>query len=444
MPGETSSTTFAYLRGTDEVPLAQQRRAMELLSEREAIPITAMFEDASDGRAQLLQLLWTVERTQAPGHAVVVTTMFALGDDVTERALRVLQFGAVGAQMRLLEGVVPDGALLSAWTERGVSERRRELAREGMRRRALRGEVLGRTPYGYAAEDRHLVPDEREAPIVRRMFERYLAGEGVRRIARELNADGVTNRRGKPWTASAIRLLLRNPVYIGTYRRLDVSVSGAHSSLVQRGDFEAVQRRMSRRAPKAVARERHRYLLAGLLRCGYCGGSMVGASHSRAGAEEPYRYYRCGSAVNEGRCAYHSQRTEQLEAAVRAQLLNAQVVETAAPARAASDDDEPRQDRTLLDGLERFARGEWKWDELQRRMRGHVLARLAEEHAANGRDDAPVSLAAARRRLAEEWEALPQEERRRLLEGLVHEIVVTEERIEILAHAAAASSGEAR
>jgi DNA invertase Pin-like site-specific DNA recombinase len=440
MPGETSPTTFAYLRGTDEVPLAQQRRAMQLLSERETQPITATFEDDAESRAQLLQLLWTVERTQEPGRAVVVTTMFALGDDVTERALRVLQFGAVGAQVRLLEGVLPDGALLTAWSERGVSERRRELAREGMRRRALRGEVLGRTPYGYAVEDRHLVPDDREAPIVRRMFDRYLGGEGVRRIARELNADGVTNRRGKPWTASAIRLLLRNPVYIGTYRRLDVSVSGAHASLVQRGDFEAVQRRMARRAPKAVARERHRYLLAGLLRCGYC-GSMVGASHSRAGAEEPYRYYRCGSAVNEGRCAYHSQRTEQLEAAVRAQLLNAQVTETAAPPPDASEDGEPKQDRTLLEALERFARGEWTWDELQRRMREHVLARLADERAASGDADAPVSLAAARRRLAEEWEALPEEERRRLLEGLVREIVVTEERIEILAHASPASGG---
>ncbi len=442
MPGETSLTAFAYLRGTDEVPLPDQRRAVELLSEHEARPITAMFEDASHGRAELLRLLWTVEHTQAPGASLVVSTMFALGDDVTERALRVLQLGAVGAELRLLEGVLPDGALLSAWGERSVSERRRELAREGMRRRALRGEVLGRTPYGYAVEARHLVPDEREAPIVRRMFDRYLAGEGVRRVARELNADGVTNRRGRPWTASAVRLLLRNQVYIGTYRRLDVSVSGAHQSLVPRGDFEAVQRRMTRRAPRAVPRERHSYLLAGLLRCGYCGGSMVGASHSRSGGEEPYRYYRCGSAVNEGRCSYHSQRTEQLEAAVRAQLMNAQVTEAVEPpVTNAPDGGGPRPDRTLLDALERFGRGEWTWDELQRRMRSHVLARLAEERADLEGQERPVSVAAARRRLAEEWEALGEDQRRRLLEGLVREIVVTDERIEIVANATAPAAG---
>ena len=442
MPGETSPTTFAYLRGSDEAPLSQQRRAVELLSEHEQRPITATFEDAPDERAQLLQLLWTVERTQEPGTAIVLSTMFALGNDIAERALRVLQVGATGAQLRLLEGALPDGALLAAWSQRSLSERRRELAREGMRRRALRGEVLGRTPYGYAVLDRHLVRNDGEAPIVRRMFERYLAGEGVRRIAGELNADGVTNRRGRPWTASAVRLVLRNQVYIGTYRRLDVSVAGAHESLVPRGDFEAVQRRMTRRRPRTVARERHRYLLAGLLRCGYCGGSMVGASHSRAGAEEPYRYYRCGSAVNEGRCAYHSQRTEQLEAAVRAQLLNAQVTVVTAPAPTSDETSPTRQDRALLDALDRFARGEWTWDELQRRMHDHVLRRLAEERAAAGDDEErPLSLAAARRRLAEEWEALEEEQRQRLLAGLVREIIVTEERIEIMAHAAAPTAG---
>jgi len=211
---------------------------------------------------------------------------------------------------------------------------------------------------------------------------------------------------------------------------------------VPRGDFEAVQRRMTRRRPRTVARERHRYLLAGLLRCGYCGGSMVGASHSRAGAEEPYRYYRCGSAVNEGRCAYHSQRTEQLEAAVRAQLLNAQVTVVTAPTPTRNETSPTRQDRTLLDALDRFARGEWTWDELQRRMRDHVLRRLAEERAAAGdEEERPLSLAAARRRLAEEWEALEEEQRRRLLAGLVREIVVTEERIEIVAHTAAPTAG---
>ena len=239
-----------------------------------------------------------------------------------------------------------------------------------------------------------------------------------------------------------MRLLLRNQVYIGTYRRLDVSVSGAHQSLVPRGDFEAVQRRMTRRAPRAVPRERHRYLLAGLLRCGYCGGSMVGASHSRSGGEEPYRYYRCGSAVNEGRCSYHSQRTEQLEAAVRAQLMNAQVTEAVEPpVTNAPDGGGPRPDRTLLDALERFGRGEWTWDELQRRMRSHVLARLAEERADLEGQERPVSVAAARRRLAEEWEALGEDQRRRLLEGLVREIVVTDERIEIVANATAPAAG---
>ena len=100
-----------------------------------------------------------------------------------------------------------------------------------------------------------------------------------------------------------------------------------------------------------------------------------------------------------------------------------------------------RQDRELLAALERFASGEWTWDELERRTRAHVLERLAEERTAVVRDERPVTIIAARRRLAEEWDALDEERRRQLLEGLVREIVVTEERIEIVALASAPGSG---
>ena len=74
-------------------------------------------------------------------------------------------------------------------------------------------------------------------------------------------------------------------------------------------------------------------------------------------------------------------------------------------------------------------------------MRSHVLARLAEERADLEGQERPVSVAAARRRLAEEWEALGEDQRRRLLEGLVREIVVTDERIEIVANATAPAAG---
>jgi hypothetical protein len=100
-----------------------------------------------------------------------------------------------------------------------------------------------------------------------------------------------------------------------------------------------------------------------------------------------------------------------------------------------------RQDRELLAALERFASGEWTWDELERRTRAHVLERLAEERTAVVGDERPVTIVAARRRLAEEWDALDEERRRRLLEGLVREIVVTEERIEIVALASAPGGG---
>src|SRR5690606_32303628 len=179
---------------------------------------------------------------------VVAASPRVLGDTARGRIRRILQLAALGLPLQFADGTDPDRAVLDEWAGRAPGERRRERAIEGMRRRALRGEVLGRSPYGYRITGRRLEPDEAEAPVVRRIFRLYLEdGEGVRRIAGRLNADGLRTRRGGPWSMVTVRDLLRNPVYTGTYRRLGVTIPKAHDPLVTRDDFEAVQRKMASR-----------------------------------------------------------------------------------------------------------------------------------------------------------------------------------------------------
>ena len=148
----------------------------------------------------------------------------ALGDRVRDQITRMLQITAVGGTLRFAEG---DAAaiLLDAWRERQPDERRRERARESMRRRALRGQVLGRPPYGYRVEGRRLRVDAAEAEVVREIFRRCLDDDaGVRRITAALNDRGARTRRGGPWSTAGVRDVLRNAVYIGTYARLGVVV----------------------------------------------------------------------------------------------------------------------------------------------------------------------------------------------------------------------------
>ena len=60
--------------------------------------------------------------------------------------------------------------------------------------------------------------NEAEAEIVRRIFDQYLAGAGLREIAKGLNADGVPSSRGKPtWDPSGVRVVLLNRKYTGDW-----------------------------------------------------------------------------------------------------------------------------------------------------------------------------------------------------------------------------------
>src|SRR5262249_8506929 len=96
------------------------------------------------------------------------------------------------------------------------------LAASFERRRAEAGAVTGGRVFGYRNERNgigyvHRVIDETEAAIVRRIFTLYAEGEGLRRIAKRLNAAGVPAARSGTgsWAPTAIREILRRPLYAG-------------------------------------------------------------------------------------------------------------------------------------------------------------------------------------------------------------------------------------
>ena len=58
----------------------------------------------------------------------------------------------------------------------------------------------GNVPLGYDVEDRKLVVNDAEAAVVRRIFERFVRIGSATVLARELRAEGVRTKRGKPST----------------------------------------------------------------------------------------------------------------------------------------------------------------------------------------------------------------------------------------------------
>ncbi len=176
------------------------------------------------------------------------------------------------------------------------------------------GRLRGRPPYGYQVvvvqcpdgPAHVLEPDDRTAPVVRRIFTDYLAGHGLQRIAEGLTADTVPcpsahdrsrnpHHGGFAWSKGAVRAILVNPRYTGLSQWDAVEPGGsppepAYQPLVESSIFRQVQQEFAaKRHARSANPERglRAYVFRGLLRCGICNRLMQGAWNNDEA------YYRC-------------------------------------------------------------------------------------------------------------------------------------------------------
>lgn len=318
--------------------IGEQNQAFLDFCTRQGFEVTATFLDTAapsesvgggtqPGLQQMLQFLQRDDRGFA---VVVVDAVGVLGSDLGQAAMKLLMIENCGVQVLLANnGHEAAREIVSTWADRGEGTPVSEKVRSAMRRKAVRGEVLGRPPYGYRVGPRRrleLVPEE--AVVVRYIYRLYLQEEmGIRKIAGQLNGEEVLTRRGGRWSMVTVRDLLRNRTYLGTYQRFGVKVPGSHPALVSADDFRTVQERLQTHHGEQRERTVTPFLLSGLAFCGKCGNKMIGVSRrqkwtTKAGEERhaAYRYYQCESRTNQNACGYNTQRAPELEARLREML----------------------------------------------------------------------------------------------------------------------------
>jgi DNA invertase Pin-like site-specific DNA recombinase len=172
------------------------------------------------------------------------------------------------------------------------------------RKSMLRGVYPGTTPIGYSrAPDRRLVIDPVAGPVIRSVFERRVAGESWAALGRYLDRE-LPRKDGQTWRAGTVQAILDSPLYLG---RLERTVGGelmvveeAHEPLVSRSVYEAANTR-ERKHPRPGRRE-HPALLAGIGRCGSCGGPLTRGSEKKKGPHRNgarYDYYVCSASCAE-------------------------------------------------------------------------------------------------------------------------------------------------
>jgi DNA invertase Pin-like site-specific DNA recombinase len=73
---------------------------------------------------------------------------------------------------------------------------------------AVGGYAYGAPPFGWRSEGGELVPDEREAAILRRIMELHADGLSTRRIADALEADGHKPKRSERFTSATLARII--------------------------------------------------------------------------------------------------------------------------------------------------------------------------------------------------------------------------------------------
>jgi DNA invertase Pin-like site-specific DNA recombinase len=143
---------------------------------------------------------------------------------------------------------------------------------------------------------------EREAAVVRSMFERFHAGDSLRGIVAWLDESGVATRRGRPWSPSSVRTILINPRYAGRaiYNGKPNGHEGTWEPLVEPWLYDVVADRLADPRRRCQVGTDRKYLGSGLYECKICDQPVVSQTHSPAGKPTVIRYRCAGHIVRSG------------------------------------------------------------------------------------------------------------------------------------------------
>lgn len=184
-----------------------------------------------------------------------------------------------------------------------------EEVKRGMTEKASRGEVVSIPSFGYNIENGKYVPDPETVPIVRKIFEDFLNGKGMRTIATEINDCGIRTRRGNKFENRTVKYILQNPVYIGKIRWTPTGkanyrsgnpdtmiIDGTHEPIIDTDIWNQVQNKI--KAMPKIKYMRHcdpkePFMLQGLVRCSACGATLTRSANITSLQCYAYAHGKC-------------------------------------------------------------------------------------------------------------------------------------------------------
>lgn len=323
---DTARTAVIYARYSShsqrDVSIDQQIKACRLFAQRQDLQVVEIYEDrattgTSDRRPGFQKMIRDAERSD--WQYVIVYTLDRFARDRYDSAVYKRRLKDSGVKvLSAMENISddPTGVLMESLLEGLAEYYSKELSRKikrGMEDNAAKCLCNGQIPFGYKrGDDGRFAVEEAEASIVQEIYRRIRDGARICDIIHDLNARGIRNKRGNPWSRSSFNKLLTNERYTGVYIYGNTRIPGGMPKIIDQSLFDAVQLALHTKgnprknavlegAPLRRRQENGIYYLTGKLYCGHCHSPMVGVSgHSKNGPS--YYYYTCKGKRTEHSC----------------------------------------------------------------------------------------------------------------------------------------------
>lgn len=180
--------------------------------------------------------------------------------------------------------------------------------------------IMSTPPYGYGKEKLKdekgykLIPNPKEAPNVKIIFDLCCEGMGTTAIANYLNERHIKPRKKAYFEPSTIKDILHNETYYGIltwgknpikkilengktkkkrfYNQKNFKVAkGMYEPLITKEQFDQAQEMMKSRTSRTYHNNTIKNPLAGLVVCGFCGNAMIRRPYNRSFKKNPVRVY---------------------------------------------------------------------------------------------------------------------------------------------------------
>ncbi|MBQ3338787.1 MAG: recombinase family protein [Atopobiaceae bacterium] len=282
-----------------EASIDDQLRVCREFCEREGLKVLRAYTDyalsgKTDQRPEFRRMI-----ANAPESDFVVVYMFdRFSRDRYDSIVYKKQLADCGVRVvsatepvdRTPEGQLQEGMLevIAAYYVADLARK----TRRGMEGNALLAKNNGYKLFGYDTDPdtQRYVVNEAEAEVVREIFARHIAGEGIYGLGRDLAARGYVTTTGSPVDYNWVLRILKRKAYTGLYSWGGIEVKDGMPVIIDPDVFAKAQR-----VPKRKPREGEEfalYRLTGKLFCAKCGEPMHGSGGTGKSGKR-YYYYMC-------------------------------------------------------------------------------------------------------------------------------------------------------